>query len=65
MNNPTAFNTQKIKLDLMKELSQAEEQAKQTRDVKTLSDLAHKMRWLTNKINFLDSPEYQRRKAAQ
>jgi len=63
MNNGP-FNTQKVKLDLMKELLQTEEQAMKTFDVETLTRLANKIRWLTNKINFLDSPEYRKRKAA-
>jgi hypothetical protein len=57
------FNTQQIKLDLIQRRLAVEEQASRTADVKTLTDLAYKIRWITGKLHFLDSPEYQKRKA--
>jgi hypothetical protein len=64
--NTTPFDTQQIRLDLMQELLQVEEEAiKATEyetDVSILAELGEKIRWLKNKLNFLNSPIYQERK---
>jgi len=52
-NDP--FNTQKVKLDLMKELLQTEEQAMKASDVQTLNDLAGRIRWLKSKLSFYEN----------
>jgi hypothetical protein len=64
MNTP--FDTQQVRLDLMKELLEVETQAisateKET-DVAILAELGGKIRWLKNKLQFLNSPIYQERK---
>lgn len=62
----TPFDTQKVRLDLMQELLQVEEQAiKATGEedhVAILAELGGKIRWIKSKLKFLESPEYQKRK---
>lgn len=58
----TVFDTQKVRLDLMQELLQIEEQAIKETDVSIISDLASQIRWIKSKLDFLGSPEYQKRK---
>ena len=59
---PTVFDTQKVRLDLMKELLQVEEQAINETDVETIGELAGTIRWIKSKLAFLESAEYQTRK---
>lgn len=56
------FDTQKVRLDLMKELLQVQEKAIQETNVSVLTELAGKIRWLQGKLDFLDSPEYEKRR---
>lgn len=59
MNTP--FDTQHVKAELIEQLRQ--EQTQQAE--KPTVDTEYQIRWLTDKINFIGSPEYYKRKAMQ
>jgi hypothetical protein len=56
MNTP--FDTQTIRIDLQNDLQQAEQDFTQAPTIKKLSLI----NWITKKLAFLNSPEYQERK---
>jgi hypothetical protein len=60
--NTTPFDTQQVRLDLMKELLEVEEKVINEEDVEVITELAQVIRWLKNKLQFLESPIYQERK---
>lgn len=57
-------DTQKIRLQLQSELKETEDAAVNETNVHKALELATTIRWIKNKLNFLNSPEYQKRKAA-
>lgn len=58
----TVFDTQRVCLDLMKELLKVKEQKERETDLETRVKLERDERWLKNKLAFLESDEYQNRK---
>lgn len=56
------FDTQKIRLELAQEIIEVQEQAAGEKDVEKLLDLAGKIQWLKNKLQFLGSSNYYERK---
>ena len=62
----TAFDTQKIRIELSQELRDTEQAFDKERNVAVAVELGHKIDWLKSKLQFLGSPEYQEcKKAAQ